>query len=774
MRWRQLATLAVVLAIIVFAGSRFLGSSPVETDLLALLPATERNPVAEQAAGRMGRAAGERVVFLVGAPGTTQARQAATLFAEALAGPATGQIVTRVPAPDYGAVVSFYRPYQEALLTAADETRLAEAAGYRQLLDQRLHQPFGTFGVVPLESDPFGLFDAWLRDLPFQQFRLREDAGWLQLTADGRTWVLVTTALQGSAFDPEVQRRFQAQLERAEQALRQSRDGATLLRVGAVFHAAAARRDAERDIRLIGLGSLAGVSLLLLLAYRSLAPLLLGLLSAVAGVSAGVLATEAVFGKLHLMTLVFGSSLMGEAVDYGIQFFAARMQAGRHWQPLRGLAAIRPALRVALLTSLVGYAALAVAPFPALRQIAVFAIAGLLVAWLTTGLLMPLWLVSPQKKRFEVLLRLPESWLMQWRTRLTPARLWGMFLLMVLVAAPGWLQLRAEDDVRLLINTAPSLAAEEAKFRDLTGMAAGSQFFLVEGAGEEELLQREEALRGLLMARGGDLIGVSRFVPSCQRQQSRQRSLQDGRETQQALLREYGFQESVVADWLARQSGQPSCLLPSQWLATETSQPFRRYWLGATAHGLASIAMPQGLSGDDVRALSLERLEGVLLVDKAQSVSQLFADYRALTAGVLVGVAILMLGVLAWRYGTADAVRVLTPVVIGQGVALAVPGYGGVPINLFHLLALLLVIGVGINYTVFLREADGERTVARQPAVWLGVVVSAVTTLLSFGLLSFSSMPALASFGSTLGVGVLVAVLLAPSVLVGRIREGEA
>jgi predicted exporter len=46
--------------------------------------------------------------------------------------------------------------------------------------------------------------------------------------------------------------------------------------------------------------------------------------------------------------------------------------------------------------------------------------------------------------------------------------------------------------------------------------------------------------------------------------------------------------------------------------------------------------------------------------------------------------------------------------------------------------------------------------------VWTGVLLSAATTLLSFGLLAMSAMPALRSFGATLGVGIAVSVLLAP------------
>ena len=95
------------------------------------------------------------------------------------------------------------------------------------------------------------------------------------------------------------------------------------------------------------------------------------------------------------------------------------------------------------------------------------------------------------------------------------------------------------------------------------------------------------------------------------------------------------------------------------------------------------------------------------------------------------------------------------------GVTLAAFGYARVPLNLFNCLALMLVLGVGANYAVFLREGC-LRDHADLGAVWTGVLLSAATTLLSFGMLGLSAMPALKSFGATLALGILVSVLLAP------------
>jgi predicted exporter len=120
-----------------------------------------------------------------------------------------------------------------------------------------------------------------------------------------------------------------------------------------------------------------------------------------------------------------------------------------------------------------------------------------------------------------------------------------------------------------------------------------------------------------------------------------------------------------------------------------------------------------------------------------------------------------VLALLIGRYGLNGGVRVVLPVLLAVAVSLAAFGYADVPLTLFNWLALMLVLGVGVNYAVFLREGC-SRPDAHLGAVWTGVALSAATTLLSFGLLAMSAMPVLKSFGATLAAGIAVSVLLAP------------
>jgi predicted exporter len=281
---------------------------------------------------------------------------------------------------------------------------------------------------------------------------------------------------------------------------------------------------------------------------------------------------------------------------------------------------------------------------------------------------------------------------------------------------------------------------------------------------EEKLTAR---LRLLASSGGlGHYQAVSSFVPSAARQTENRALLRQALMQGEGRQLEQTFQQvglrSGVAKELTRAYGESEGRLLSAdaWLASPGAAPFRHLWLGRSEHGFASIVVPFGASRTDSLAAAAEGLEHVMFVDKAGSVTRLFAQYRKGFSYGLAAAVLVVLLVLAWRYGWAGGGAVLLPTLLGIAAALAIAGYAGLPLTLFSVMALMLVLGVGVNYSIFLVEGR-----ARSGPTFVAVTLSAATTILSFGLLAFSSTPALARFGSTLLAGIAVAVLLSPLAL---------
>jgi predicted exporter len=806
------AWLLLALVAALYCGWRFAGPSPLQTNLLALLPATEADPVAEKAVDTLASALGDRTVFLVTSNDDAHAKAAAKQLGASLQkSGAFGSVTAELPPFDLAQIAALYMPYRFGLLAPVDRAALAGGATgsssttLRDTLAQRIYSPLNGGLTTPLADDPFGWLQRWLGGLPLATSNLEVEDNLLVAHRGAATSVLIVATLPGSAYETKTQRAVHAALAQSESALRQAFPDVSVARTGAVFYAESARSAAEREVHLIGVASLCGIALLMLWVFRSPRLLLLGFVSTALGIVCALAVTLLVFGKLHLLTLVFGASLIGEAVDYSIQYFVVYLGAQRDWDARRGARTVRPALTVALLTSLLGYAILMWVPFPALRQIACFAMVGITTAFASVLWLLPALLTRAPKRSPQRVFLGAARLLALWRRAIGGRRAAYVTALLLLVAIPGWLRLTSDDDIHLLIQRDPSLVAQEDKVRDAVGVDNSAQFFVVRGDTPEAVLQHAEALDVQLDALDGtaNQVGayqsVTQFVPSA-KQQSEDRALLakrvfDNPAALRATLLQAGFKDQVADAWLAayaQAQAQPP-LGVERWLAAPWSQPYRHLWLGevdSATHAYAAVVIPQGVTPRNEPALLAlaQRLPGVTFVDKAASVSKLFGAYRVDSGWWLGGALALVLVLLTMRYAPKEVplgrapkevpsghapqkvplrnrlrggIATTLPVALAVGVTLAIFGYARVPLNLFNWLALMLVLGVGANYAVFLREGC-LRADADLGAVWTGVLLSAATTLLSFGMLGMSAMPALKSFGATLALGIAVAVLLAP------------
>ena len=741
---------------------------PLQTNLLAMLPPTERDPLAERVVAKLAGAVGGRVVFMVSHERSGPARHAAEIFALTLQKVGgLRAVMAHFGNIDRSLPAELYASHRFGLLTDADRAGLVAADfSVRDAALRQLVVPLPSAAALPLTQDPFGFFGRWLASREPAAGRLRLEDGYLLARDGDRVRVMLLGEIDGDAYDERVQQRVVDAYSHAAAAMRAAEPNAELWRAGTVFYAAAARAAAKRDMERIGLGATLGVALLVLLAFRTLRPMLLGLLSAAIGILFGTLAVLVLDGEIQLVSLAFGASLIGEAVDYSILLFAAHLAAGAVWTPERGVAAVRPGLTVAVATSLLAYALLALLPFPGISQIARFALVGLAASYLTVLWLLPAFMQRPSTRDPETATGWAARLLDKWSALLTSRRAQWAGIAIAVACVPGWLSLRANDDVRLLISRDPELAQQEAAIRALTGLDAGGRFFLVRGADEEQVLQREAALVQRLRAleHTGALArhqAVSDQVPPRSRQEE-DRALVAKRVfgEPQALLRELaqvGFPaasaKSLVQDF--ERSREP--LRVAAWLDSPLSAPLRHLWLRDLP---ASVVTLHGERDATVTASIAAGLDGVTLVDKAGSVSALLGWYRASALpGLLIAAAAVML-VLMLRYGVREAPRLMLPVVLALLLSAAIFGYSGQPLTVFALGGWLLTLGIGVNYAIFLREG-----MDRRGATAMAVMLSGSTTLLAWGLLALSGVPALRQFGFALLTGIAGAVLLTPLAL---------
>ncbi|HYM35030.1 MAG TPA: MMPL family transporter, partial [Steroidobacteraceae bacterium] len=465
-----------------------------------------------------------------------------------------------------------------------------------------------------------------------------------------------------------------------------------------------------------------------------------------------------------------GSSLIGGVIDYSIHFFADRFRNPEHWTPIDAVHHVGGAIVFGLITTLIGYVVLALVPFPGLTQIAFFCAVGLAAGCACVICWYPLFAKPGRKPPPTFGARIGaaiDRFMLQWRW--TSVRVIALIVIGA-VTLFGLTRIQIQDDIRSLVTPPQNLMDQEQKVRELLGTGFESRFFLVSGESEQTVLETErrltEALDGLV-ARGAlqSYQAISNAVPPLAYQEATHRLLAEHVYRAHGLLdrvlEKLGFPTEAIEKRRREFFSNDQPLRIDEWRQSPAADAFKHLWLGKVGERYASIVTLGGIK--DVQALAALNVENgshVRLIDTVASTSDMLKKYRRVMSWLLALIYVVAGIVLTVRFGWRDAPRMLLPSALATLITVSLFGWFNVPINLFILLGFWLVLGMGIDYGIFLRHGqEGQDPKARATAI-LSVTLSTCTTLLAFGPLTFSATPFIHSIGLTLLCAIMLSWLL--------------
>ena len=750
--------LILLLAVLALAGWQWRDGAPLSANLMELVPGTSPDPLELRAEQRMQEPLNREMLVLVGHSDRQQAIALAKQLGEQWQASGLFEKVQWNLQADLPALRTQLLQGRLAMLPAADRAQLIQdPQAFIQQRVQSLFDPFTGLSLVPSQDDWLGLTGRIQNGMP-QHGSVQPDigSGALIADADGKSWVLLRARTQGNAFDMQLPLHVADLLSAARQQAAQV--NGQLLAASGLLYAADGQRQASREITWVGGGATVGILLLLLLAFRRWR-VLLAFVPVLVGMLFGAVTCVAFFGHMHVMTLVLGSSLIGVAVDYPLHYLSKSwsLKPWRSWPALR---LTLPGLSLSLATSCIGYLALAWTPFPALTQIAVFSAAGLIGAYLTAVCLLPALLNNVELRPAQWPLDLAER-LLGWREVLlqrigTPILLG---LLLVFCAAGLW-QLTTKNDIRQWVSAPPALTDEATTIARITGFQPTSQFFLVRGKDQQQLLERQAALAqrldqlvGLEELKG--YLSLNQLVASAAEQNALRNALGQ-LERQWQPLAEVGVPITALQAELTQLQALPQQDIAAV-LAGPLGEPWRTLWLGETEDGVAGLVSLQGLNDAVLLRLQAQDLPGVQLVDRLGQLNSVFAATQISAAELKLLSCVLIVLLLVVPFGFGGALRIVALPLLAALCSLASLGWLGQPLTLFSLFGLLLVTAISVDYAILMREQIGGAAVSL-----LGTLLAAVTTWLSFGLLAVSGTPAISNFGLSVSLGLAFSFMLAP------------
>jgi len=750
--------LAIVVACSLLLVKQFAlsNSSPIETNILKLLPENRQNPLAEQAFQQIAESMGNKVIFLISASDSKQAVRAAESFEEQLSNlELFATIKGKISQDEQSKWAEFYFNHRSQLLIEQQIDTLKQAPESRvQYVLQSLYNPFLGVTSAELTNDPFLLFRDFLADLTAKSGEFSILEGFLSKSENNATHILITAELSGSPYQLSVQQQLPQLLQL--EGITEKKFGVEISHTGVVFYADYGTKSAKSEVSTIGVGSLAGVVLLIFVVFRSALPLTLALLSIGTGLVVALATTTAIFGQVHLFSLVFGVSLIGVSIDYAFHFLTDRLAAGKEWNSRAGLQHIFVAITLGLITSLIGYLGLLIAPFPGLQQLALFSAIGLFAAYASVVCWYPILASNPCESRPLPAITIWRHWLALWQHKKFS---YGLPAIVLLLSTLGLTQLHYDDDIRQLQAMPEHLKTQEHKISQLSGVSNSQQMLLVTSDSEQGLLEKVattsvqlDVLKQKSVVSGFQ--SISQYLPTIKQQQSNHSLISQ-------LYLDQGTLLQATLGWGTKPEINPfKAITITEFLASPVSEPIRFMWLAPLEGKYASVILinnidnpagfEQWLQSDQAAVLGLSYL------NKSEEISALFAEYRVNIAELLSLALAAIYLVLAWRYGWKHSFKMILPSCIAGIAALSITVLTGSSLNLFNLLGLILILGIGIDYTLFFTEQK------QSYSTLLAITLSAMTTLLSFGLLALSQTHAIHSFGITVLTGIFVAWLLAP------------
>ena len=763
----------------------------MDSDLYSILPDSDEIKNVSAAEKVLSARNMRDISVLVGHENFDVARSAAVALDSAFSGDTSFEetrLFVNENAMDETRDFFFNRRYT---LQGREVRKILNEGDFESLKNRALQKIYGSFSMANLnhlDEDPFLLGDAafenFVQNSPMAKSRFSIRDSVLYAVDSGVTYVMWNAVLSEKVSSISSDDHVIARLNQVLDSLKNVQPGLLVAKSGVPFHSYESSDRAKSEIAWISGVSIVLILLLLLYVFRSTLPIVATLSTITIAIFTALSFTWFTFGKVHVFTLVFGTSIIGVSVDYAVHFFV-------NWKS--GVQNVRSSiikgLLLGFLTTELSYIALTFAEFSLLRQMAVFSIVGLLSSFLTITLLFHAVFENANKAKTAAKLepenlptRFPKvflgaySKLPKWAARL-------MFALFILALLPGLKLLNVHTDIGNFYTMNDEIKASETLTSKLNNLGVSPTYFIVEGKDENDVLEMEEQLtQRLANAENNGLLksylALSNIIPSEKnriehyvtfwklffKKWSLLNSLLENssvliKPNVREYLNDIGVENdsAFVASLNLSNNLTKLLSLERDSLPQSVRSIMQILWIGKVGNKYYSAVIPLHVSDKFDAQKMAEGLPDVHVVNKMQNINHALTKISHVSLA-LVGVAyavVFLILVIVYKF--KDAVRIIRAPVLASLFAASFFGYMNIDFNFFAIVGVILTLGIGIDYALFFKEGGRSNLTTA-----LAIMLSAMTTLISFGSLACSAFVPVHTFGLAVLLGISCCFLISP------------
>ena len=594
-----------------------------------------------------------------------------------------------------------YKKYQYNLLSSKNIKRL-ENNYYEAVTAESLENLYNPLGIMllPLDDDPFMLFTDYIKSLS------SGTGDYSSINYNDKYYSIITieinpdTALSPTKINGEIKKLI-------KQQKKLSVDGVKVYLTGTPIHSYYASSRSMLEINIICILSAVFLFALFRYYFSNIKLIIPTAISISLGILLGYIVCSLIFHSIHVLTFVFSTTLIGICIDYSLHYYIEK-----------DLSKIFKSLTVSMLTTVSAFAVLLFSGVELLKQIAVFTMTGLFSVYLMVVLFYPLLKIDTKQRTIGFSLSEKTKKILLYSV--------------AAVAFCGLFFIQFNDDIKDMYVPSKKLAGAEKLYKEVTDNNSKITFAIVRGNNLQDILEKEEAL--IKEVNFTKIQALSKYLPS-HKQQAKNRELRKNL---------YNHSLKNYATFLS--SEQVNKLLteeyPADYLDMDKNSIFSEFLIDKNT----SLVMLY-----DIKDPQVIIDNGYEYIDVQQSISDRIKNCRINCLVMLLPVFVILFILLSVIYKPKNTLKILTPSILATTFSIGVLSIFNVEINLFHVLAIFLIIGFGLDYSVF--KAGGIK--GSKDAVLL----SCLTTVFSFLLLALTNFKLISSLGLILSIGLSVSYL---------------
>ena len=517
---------------------------------------------------------------------------------------------------------------------------------------------------------------------------------------------------------------------------------------GVPIHTYYSQKSAQKEITIISIVSLIVICLMFIFVFKSVKPYIISMCTIFLAGASAFLLSSVFFSSIHIFTFVFGTSLIGISIDHSIHFITEWYNEKDKKEVLKK---IFPSMLLGFITTIISYLSLSLTSLTLLKQIALFSIFGLVSSFLTVNIMYPIIFKNDKRVIKDSVINLSKNILVRYVKLINTKIIAVFFIIVILVSILTIPRIKVNFSANQLYSTPDFLLESETEVYKRLNTSLAKNIIISRGDTLSKALQAEESIGNSFT---NNYMAISRVLYSEERQRDNIKlveeklmpllrtqinSLDLNESSYNKIMTEFSNVKNEILDINAI-IDEPSFSDLKKIIVTNNN----KYFLIATSDYNTNNIVKS--ANKDVKIFNINEEINDALDSTAKTALKM-----AIIAYILIFIAIMI------YFNKKQALAIILVQMMSILINLSLHSIFSININIFSIFALILSIGISIDYAIFFSNSAADKEIT-----FLAVFLSMMTTVLSFGTLAFSGFIPVKSFGLFLFIGVLSSFIISP------------